>query len=98
MAALTAHGGAGRVQGMTDDLQVEDLGRLSFRTAGQLRLLSERMTALSWQPDGYEPADLGRLAEALHGMALRCAMDTGNTALLNELSGRQARDLGGDVR
>jgi hypothetical protein len=56
------------------------------------------MTALSWQPDGYEPADLGQLADALHGMALRCAMDTGNTALLNELSGRQFRDLDGDDR
>lgn len=80
---------------MADDpQQVEDLGRLAFRTAGQLRLLRERMIALSWQPDHYEPADLGRLADALHGMALRCAMDGGNTAMLNELSGREFRDLG----
>lgn len=78
---------------MADSQQVDDLGRLAFRAAGQLRLLGERMVALSWQPDGYEPGDLGRLADALHGMALRCAMDSGNTALLNELSGRSVRDL-----
>jgi hypothetical protein len=81
---------------MTDDKQVEDLGRLAFGTAGQLRLLGERMQALSWQPDGYEPADLGQLADALHGMALRCALHTGNTAMLNELSGRHFRELDGE--
>jgi hypothetical protein len=81
---------------MTDDTQVEDLGRLSFRTAGGLRLLAERMTALGWQPDGYSPADLTGLADALHGMSLRCAMSTGNTALLGELSGRDVRRLDGD--
>lgn len=74
--------------------QVEDLGRLAFRTAGQLRLLRERMVALSRKPDNYEPGDLGNLADALQGMALRCAMGTGNTTLLNELSGRPFRDLG----
>ena len=78
---------------MTDPQQTDDLGRLSFTTAGQLRLLSERMTTLSWQPDGYEPTDLRRLADALHGMALRCAMDTGNTTLLNQLSGRDFDEL-----
>jgi hypothetical protein len=86
---------------MTDDQrdqyqQVDDLGRLAFQTAGQLRLLGERMTDLSWQPDGYEPRDLAKLADALTGMAMRCAMNSGNTALLTELSGRPARDLGPD--
>lgn len=76
--------------------QVEDLGRLAFRTAGQLRLLGERMTALSWKPDGYTPDDLGQLGDALHGMAMRCAMSTGNTGLLNELSGREFKPLDGD--
>lgn len=76
---------------------MDDLGRFSFRTAGQLRLLGERMTALSMQPDGYAPADLAKLADALHGMAMRCAMSTGNTALLNELSGRNFRELGDDT-
>ncbi|MFI9507266.1 hypothetical protein [Nocardia sp. NPDC052566] len=82
---------------MSDDERVDELGRFSFRTAGQLRLLGERMTALSWQPDGYTPADLSKLADALQGMALRCAMSTGNTALLNELSGHNFRELGGDT-
>jgi hypothetical protein len=76
--------------------QVDHLGRLAFRTAGQLRMLRELMTALSWQPDGYEPGDLAKLADALTGMAMRCAMDSGNTALLTELSGRRARDLDQD--
>ncbi|MCX0271730.1 hypothetical protein NLM24_13630 [Nocardia zapadnayensis] len=77
---------------------MDDLGRFSFRTAGQLRLLGERMTALSMQPDGYAPADLAQLADALQGMALRCAMSTGNTGLLNELSGRNFREVGeGDI-
>ncbi|MFQ6230614.1 hypothetical protein [Nocardia sp. NPDC002869] len=80
-----------------DDEQMDDLGRFSFRTAGQLRLLGERMTALSMQPDGYAPADLAKLADVSQGMALRCAMSTGNTALLNELSGRNFRELGGDI-
>jgi hypothetical protein len=80
---------------MTDDAQVEDLARLAFRTAGHLRLLTERMSALGWKPDGHEPADLAALADVLHGMSLRCAMSTGNTALLGELSGRDWRRLDG---
>ena len=79
-----------------DDDQVDELGRLSFRTAGQLRLLRERMEALSFKPDEYELADVGHLADALHGMAMRCAMSTGNTALLDELTGREWRALDGD--
>lgn len=79
-----------------DDKQVDDLGRLSFWTAGQLRLLRERMADLSFKPDEYELDDIGHLADALHGMALRCAMSTGNTGLLKEVSGREFRDLGGD--
>jgi hypothetical protein len=78
--------------------QATDLGRLSFRTAGQLPLLRERMAELSFEPDQYELADIGNLADALHGMAMRCAMSTGNPALLNELSGRDFRGLGGDDR
>ncbi|GGM84464.1 hypothetical protein GCM10012275_63970 [Longimycelium tulufanense] len=81
---------------MSEAHPVDDLGRLSFRTAGQLRLLAERLTTLDWQPDGYTPADLARLADALGGMALRCALDTGNTALLSELTGRHVRDLTDD--
>ena len=81
---------------MSDNQQVEDLGRLAFSVAGQLRLLRDRMTALTWQPDGYEPAELGGLADALHGMAMRCAMHTGNTAMLNQISGREFRELGPD--
>lgn len=79
---------------MSEDEQVEGLARLGFSVARQLRLLREHMTALSWQPDGYEPADLGSLADALHGMAMRCAMHTGNTELLNQISGRDFRELG----
>jgi hypothetical protein len=82
--------------GVTEDEQIQDLGRLAFRTAGNLRLLQEQMETLSWQPDGYEPRDLRQLADALQGMALRCAMHTGNTAMLNELSGRDFRELDED--
>ncbi|MFI7598285.1 hypothetical protein [Actinoplanes sp. NPDC049681] len=70
------------------------MSRLAFRTAGQVRLPSERMATLGWQPDGYTPADLTRTADALHGMAIRCAMSTGNVRLLNELSGRHFREIG----
>lgn len=79
---------------MTDDQQLEDLGRLAHRTAGQLRLLRERMDALNWRPDGYEPADLGALVDAVHGMAVRCALHAGNMPLLNELTGRDFREIG----
>lgn len=71
-------------------------GAKRSRMGGQLRLLSERMTDLSWQPDGYQPADLGALADALQGMALRCAMSTGNTRLMTELTGRHIRKVNGD--
>ncbi|MFC9250656.1 hypothetical protein [Amycolatopsis thailandensis] len=39
-----------------DDEQVDELGRLAFRTAGQLR---ERMEALSFKPDGRKFRGLG---------------------------------------
>lgn len=77
---------------MVDRVAVEGLGQLSFRTAGQLRPLGERMTALTWWPDGYEPVDLARLADAPQGMAARRARSTGNTEMLRELTGRTFRE------
>lgn len=80
-----------------DDQQVEALGRQAFEEAGRLRLLAERMTTLSWQADGYPPAELLKVADTLQGMALRCAMSTGNTDMLNELTGREFRARPGDL-
>lgn len=78
------------------DKQTEDLGRLAFRTGGDLRLLVERMKTLNFKPDGHEPEEIAELAAALQGMALRCAMHTGNTAMLSDLTGRRYRDLGNE--
>jgi hypothetical protein len=79
---------------MTDPQQATHLGRTAFQTAGQLRILQELMEAAGWEPDGYAAADLGELASALQGMAIRCAMHAGDSDLLSELTGRPWKDMG----
>ncbi|GAB2451817.1 hypothetical protein GCM10027262_76270 [Nocardia tengchongensis] len=71
-----------------------ELARLAFRTAGQVRMLAERMAALGFKADGYEQADIARFADTMQGMALRAAMsmDDGD-AQLSELTGRQVNRL-----
>ncbi|MGW4241237.1 hypothetical protein [Nocardia sp. NPDC004722] len=79
---------------MRTDEEVGDFARQAFRTAGQVRMLVERMAALGFNVDGYTHADIGLLADSLHGMAMRAAMSTDNPdALLFELTGRQGRRL-----
>lgn len=78
---------------MSTNEQIDDLGRLSFATAEQLRKLAEQMGALTWKPDGYELREFEEMAAALHGMAMRCAMSTGNTDLLVEVSGRPFHEV-----
>ncbi|MFE3280357.1 hypothetical protein [Nocardia sp. NPDC059239] len=77
--------------------EVGELARLAFRTAGQVRMLAERMAALDFKADGYEQADLAPFADTIQGMALRAAMsmDDGD-ALLLELTGRRVRRLDTD--
>lgn len=72
---------------------VRDLARQAFRTAGQVQLLTERMTALDYRVDGYTPAQMGEFAAALRGMAIRAAMGIDDTDLLSELTGRRAQRL-----
>ncbi|WP_280186773.1 MULTISPECIES: hypothetical protein [Nocardia] len=78
---------------MTEPTQLTALARLSRDTAAHLRLLAEQMTTLGWQPDGHTPTGLTHLADSLDGMAMRCAMSQGDTALLQELTGRAAREV-----
>lgn len=79
---------------MRTDEQVGELARQAFRTAGQVRMLVERMGDLEFNVDGYTHADLTWLADSLHGMAIRAAMSTDDPdPLLQEITGRSARRL-----
>ena len=76
------------------DDEVGEFARQAFRTAGQVRMLVERMAALEFDVDGYTHADDGRLADSLHGMAIRAAMSTDDPdPLLQEITGREGRRL-----
>jgi hypothetical protein len=68
--------------------QEAQLARQAWQVSGQLRLLVERMADLHWQPDGYDHTKLRHVADSIYGMALRCAMSSGDMGVLNEVSGR----------
>jgi hypothetical protein len=74
------------------------LARQAHQVAGQLRLLSERMNDLGWRTDEYSCADLTEVATSLAGMSIRAAMHSGDTAALNEVTGKPWNLLGGDAQ
>ncbi|MEV8379204.1 hypothetical protein AB0P21_41090 [Kribbella sp. NPDC056861] len=73
------------------------LARHAFQVAGQLRQLSERMSDLGWHTDEYSYADLSQIADSLSGMSGRAAMHSGDTHVLNEVTGKPWKLLGGDA-
>ena len=58
-----------------------------------LRLLVERMGDVGWHLDEYSDEDLLTLSAALKGTAIMMAMDTGNSELLGELTGRTFHEV-----
>ncbi|MFB6726750.1 hypothetical protein ACFCV3_41655 [Kribbella sp. NPDC056345] len=74
------------------------LARQAHQTAGQLQLLAERMNDLGWRTDEYSCDDLIAVAKSLMGMSMRAAMHSGDTAVLNDVSGRNWKPMSaGDV-
>ncbi|WP_404871055.1 hypothetical protein ACI1MP_38205 (plasmid) [Kitasatospora griseola] len=69
------------------------LARQAVAAAGGLRLLVERMNDLGWRMQDYSDEDLFNVASALRGTAILMALDTNNTDLLNELTGRPMHEI-----
>lgn len=66
------------------------LAQHAFRAAGALQLLIEHMQTLGWRTDEYSREDLVKVAESLRGMSVRAAMSSGDTGIINMITGRAA--------
>ncbi|WP_158835129.1 hypothetical protein [Streptomyces sp. NRRL S-350] len=74
------------------DAELTALARQSVVVAGALRLLVERMGDLGWRLEDYSKEQLLDVAHALRGSAMTMAMETGNTQLLSEITGRRMHE------
>ncbi|MET9399310.1 hypothetical protein [Kitasatospora sp. NPDC002965] len=69
------------------------LARQAVAVAGGLRLLVERMGDAGWRMQDYSEEGLLNVASALRGTAVLMAVDTGNTELMSELTGRAVHEI-----
>jgi hypothetical protein len=68
-----------------DRRELAALARQSERVAREVRALAERGSAVGPAPPGYDWDDVRRLADALHTLALRCAVDADDADVFFDL-------------
>jgi hypothetical protein len=81
-----------------DRRELAALARQSERVAGEMRTLAERAAVVGLPPPGYDWDDVRRLADALHTLALRYAVDADDADvffdLFFDLVDRRGRERG----
>jgi hypothetical protein len=72
-------------RGPVDRRELAVLARLSERVAGEVRALAERASEVGSPPPGYDWEEVRRLADGLHTLALRYAVDADDADVFFDL-------------
>jgi hypothetical protein len=80
-----------------EQLALATFGRRAEQIAEDLMALAALPEAARMRPDAYSWEEIRHVADTLRGMALRCALESGNHDLLSEVTGRDWRRPGPDA-
>lgn len=88
------HRPADPVAGRAERWTLAEFGRSAQRIADDLMALAALPGAARMEPDAYSWEEIRQVADTLWGMALRCALEVDDRALLTELTGPTLRGPG----